>query len=58
MAETNTVTTNELLADIRKAIECGKILRNTFGGNVGGGEDIFKKGIQALNKLEAQLVPF
>lgn len=40
---------------IREAIECSITLRNTFGGNVGGGNDIFKEAKLACEKIRTAL---
>ena len=42
------------LQQIREAVNCGRIVRDTFGWNVGGGPDIFAVAFAALDKLEAQ----
>ena len=47
-----TVTTTDLFKVIYDAIRCGKIVRDTFGGNVGGGKDVFQEAYEAVKELE------
>lgn len=42
------------LAKVREAVICGRTVRNTFGGNVGGGKDVFEEALAILDKLTAR----
>ena len=48
--------TDQRIATIREAIKCGKSVRNIFGGNAGGGKDIFIEALTALDSLEAMIL--
>jgi uncharacterized protein with ACT and thioredoxin-like domain len=37
---------------IERAVKAGKTLRNTFGGNIGGGEDVFEIALDAISEMK------
>lgn len=48
-------TLNEDVQKAINAIHCGRMLRDTFGGNVGGGSDIFIEAQEAMSRIEAAI---
>lgn len=40
------------IESIKRAVLTGRTLRNTFGGNIGGGEDIFQIALDAIAVME------